>query len=169
MPTATLPPVVAGAFCRRAAAGNPKGMAMNRFEMLLGYFLTLLVLAASTSGGCPAAADASSDAEDAIDDSASEIVVNSAPIASAGADQSVGAGALVVLSASGTTDADGDRLQFLWGQIGGRPTVTLQDGFSAAPRFFAPAVSSTTVLTFRLTVGDGQAISVDDVLVTITP
>lgn len=143
---------------------------MNRFERLLGCSLVSTSLIALTVAGCPApGSDGSSDNSNANDNSDSEVEVNSAPVASAGDDQTATSGNLVVLNAGATADANGDRLQYLWGQIGGQPTVVLQDGFSSAPRFFVPTVTATTVLTFRLTVGDGQAISFDDVLVTINP
>lgn len=97
------------------------------------------------------------------------VEVNRAPVASAGEDQTVASGEQVFLNGSGSSDADGDQMQFIWGQTGGTPGVTLQSGFSSAPRFFAPTVTATTTLTFRLTIGDGQAISTDDVAITITP
>ena len=143
---------------------------MNRFEKSVGYFLITTALLGMTVGGCPGiGGDGTSVDENTNENSQSERVVNSAPIASAGEDQTVKAGALAVLDGSDTRDVDADRLQFLWAQIGGSPTVVLEDGFSSVPRFFAPEVTTPTVLMFRLTVGDGQAISFDDVLITITP
>ena len=157
-------------FIRPMAAGDPKGTTMNRFEMSRGHFLITMAVLGLSVGGCPATgSDGTPDDGNANDNSQPVEEVNVPPVASAGDDQTVNTGALVVLNAGGTTDANGDRLQFLWGQIGGAPTVTLQDGFSSAPRFFAPAVVSNTTLTFRLTVGDGQAVSIDDVVITITP
>lgn len=97
------------------------------------------------------------------------VAVNRAPVASAGEDQTVLSGQQVLLVGSGSSDSDGDQMQFIWGQIDGTPSVTLQNGFSSAPRFFAPTVTETTTITFRLTVGDGQAISTDDVMITVTP
>ncbi|MBI5863535.1 MAG: hypothetical protein HZB38_03295 [Planctomycetes bacterium] len=102
-------------------------------------------------------------------DGATNVAVNHAPVAAAGADVGVLSGELVVLDGASTADEDADRLLFIWGQVSGSPKVTLVDGFSSAPRFFAPTVTSTTVLTFRLTVGDGQAISSDEVSVTVWP
>lgn len=94
---------------------------------------------------------------------------NRPPVASAGDDQTAFAGDLVVLNGTGSNDPDVDRLQFTWGQVGGTPIVTLVDGFSSQPRFFAPSITATTALTFRLTVGDGQALSEDEVIITLNP
>lgn len=95
---------------------------------------------------------------------------NSAPLADAGADQTAKAGELVVLDGTDSTDADGDRLAFIWRQVGGQPEVVLADGFSSRPRFFAPTdIVEKTVLTFRLTVVDGLAVDFDEVTVTIEP
>lgn len=143
---------------------------MRRIANLLGFSVSVLTIIAPTIGGCtPAAVDAIVNPGDVADDSQDVVEVNVPPVAAAGSDQTVAAGALVVLSASGTVDQNGDRLQFIWGQTAGTPAIVLQDGFSSAPRFFAPAVTAPTTLTFRLTVGDGQAISTDDVTITITP
>lgn len=114
-------------------------------------------------GGCPQTSGTTA-GEDASQ-TASE---NHVPIASAGADQSARGDEQVVLDASGTTDADGDRLAYIWRQVGGSPTVDLQDAFSSHPRFFAPA-ETTTTLRFRLTVADGFSTSTDEVDVAITP
>jgi hypothetical protein len=143
---------------------------MRRIASPLSFSVSAVVIIAPPIGGCtPAAVDAIINSGDSNDETESVVEVNTVPVAAAGSDQTVVSGALVVLNASDTVDPDGDRLQFIWGQTAGTPSVVLQDGFSSAPRFFAPTVSAPTTLTFRLTVGDGQAISTDDVKVTITP
>src|SRR5262245_16749661 len=142
---------------------------MFRLEYVVAQ-LGGMLLSAGLLGGCPGAANGDGAGNGEVpDEPQSEAEINADPIASAGDDQTVTSGSLVVLNGVATTDANGDRLQFFWGQIGGAPSVTLEDGFSSAPRFFAPDVPATAVLTFRLTVGDGRAISTDDVAITITP
>ncbi|WP_209348395.1 autotransporter domain-containing protein [Pontixanthobacter sp. CEM42] len=90
--------------------------------------------------------------------------------ADAGADQTVNAGSLVALDASGSTDGDGDPLTYAWSQTGG-PTVTLSDPNSATPTFTAPSATTTSqTLTFSVTVSDGIGRpDVDDVVITVEP
>ena len=91
--------------------------------------------------------------------------VNQPPVAEAGAAQSVSTGAVVTLDGSGSSDPDGDALTFGWVQTAG-PAVTLSSASVAKPSFTAPGAASS--LTFRLTVGDGQATATDTVTVTVT-
>ncbi|MFY0696365.1 MAG: hypothetical protein JXR11_00775 [Balneola sp.] len=84
------------------------------------------------------------------------IDTNTAPVADAGADQSVtatGATTTVTLDGSGSSDADGDALTYSWsnGATGATPTVALSKG--------------THVLT--LTVSDGEESDTDDVTITV--
>jgi lysophospholipase L1-like esterase len=89
--------------------------------------------------------------------------VNDAPIANAGFDQLVNAGAPVPLTGSGT-DVDGTITGYQWVQTAG-PTVTLSNPNNASTTFTAPpATPSWTVLTFQLTVTDsGGATGTDTV------
>jgi hypothetical protein len=90
---------------------------------------------------------------------AREITVqsNEAPVASTGASQSVLEGATVVLDGSGSSDADGDPLTYLWTQLDGQQ-VTLNFADPARPTFVAPDVSRDgDTLVFRLVVNDGAA------------
>jgi len=95
--------------------------------------------------------------------------VNTPPVASAGDSQSVKPGDEVVLSATGSSDPDGDLLTYDWRQVDGSPSVGLINGLSIAPRFFAPNVTSTTTLTFRLTVQDGKSAADSEVTITVMP
>jgi subtilisin-like proprotein convertase family protein len=92
---------------------------------------------------------------------------NQPPVADAGPNQTVNEGATVTLNGSNSSDPDNDPLSFQWAQISG-PTVTLQNSASAIASFTAPQVSSTQVMTMRLTVNDGNGgIDTDDVTITV--
>ena len=79
--------------------------------------------------------------------------VNHAPIADAGAPQTVHSGRLVTLSGNSSYDPDNDPIAYQWTQVSG-PAVTLSNAASASPSFTAPPTSGTTTLKFRLTVSD---------------
>ncbi|RLT41666.1 MAG: PKD domain-containing protein [Chloroflexi bacterium] len=92
---------------------------------------------------------------------------NAAPIAAAGADQSVAVNDVVTLDASGSTDLDGHTpLTFGWVQTSG-PAVVLSDATAISPTFTAPA--SPVALFFSLTVTDsaGLAGAPDSVVVNV--
>ncbi|MFC7076475.1 S8 family serine peptidase [Haloarcula halophila] len=94
---------------------------------------------------------------------------NAAPTADAGSDTSVTAGATVTLDATGSTDPDGDALEYSWDQIDS-PSVSLRDANTATPEFTAPTVDSRTTLTFELRVDDGNGGSATDTVdVTVSP
>jgi len=93
---------------------------------------------------------------------------NQNPVANAGTDQTVDPGDTVTLSGAGSTDPDGDTLTFAWTQTAG-PAVTLVGASSASPNFVAPDVTTDTVLSFQLTVMDGNGGSAtDSVSVSVT-
>ena len=91
------------------------------------------------------------------------------PVADAGANQSVSAGADVTLDGTGSSDADGTIETYQWEQTVGT-SVTLSGATSDTATFTAPATSSVLTLTFRLTVTDNDGFSsTDETSVTVNP
>jgi uncharacterized membrane protein len=99
----------------------------------------------------------------------SVITVNAPPSADAGPDQEVLGGTEVKLNASGTSDSNGDVLNYTWEQISG-PSVALSSNSAEAPVFTAPEVETPTSLSFGLTARDGSgATDTDTVNITVQP
>jgi predicted extracellular nuclease len=80
-------------------------------------------------------------------------VVNQAPVADAGAGQSVNEGATVTLNGAASHDVDGSIASYSWVQTSGT-AVTLSNANTASPTFTAPHLGGT--LTFALTVTDNE-------------
>ncbi len=78
---------------------------------------------------------------------------NLPPVANAGSEQTVRVGNLVSLSGSGSTDANGDVLTYLWTWTSNPGNVTLTGAGTVAPSF-TPSLAGIYVLT--LTVNDGK-------------
>jgi len=98
------------------------------------------------------------------------VVINAAPTANAGTDQTVTSGVIgsIALNAGGSTDSDGSIVSYNWVQTTG-DSVVLTGSDTGAPSFPIPAVSTNTSLTFTLTVtDDGGATATDDVVVLVT-
>ena len=89
---------------------------------------------------------------------------NQAPVADAGPDQAVDAGATVTLDGTGSSDADGDTLSYSWTLSGPTgSTATLDDSSSATPQFIADIAGSYVA---ALVVNDGAVDSTaDEVLI----
>lgn len=90
------------------------------------------------------------------------------PHADAGPDQRVRVGAEAILDGSGSTDPQGQPLQYAWRQLAGIP-VTLNGTGTAQARFEAPTVSREVPLTFELQVSNGAFTDVDTTEVVIVP
>ena len=93
---------------------------------------------------------------------------NLQPTVSAGANMSVNAGDIVILTGS-ASDPDGSISQFSWIQLDG-PPVLLSDQEAQAPTFTAPDVTEPSDLNFRLRVFDdmGKPNS-DEVTISVQP
>ncbi|MBI4866406.1 MAG: hypothetical protein HY816_05600 [Candidatus Wallbacteria bacterium] len=89
-------------------------------------------------------------------------VVNTAPVARAGADRSARPGTLM-LDGSLSGDAEGDRLTYAWTRVSG-PTATIDRANASIASFDA---SSEGVYVMRLTVSDGTLSAADDVSITV--
>ena len=96
-----------------------------------------------------------------------DALVEQPPVANAGPDQFVVAGATVTLDGSRSSDPEGYPLTYAWHQTYG-PRVTLNNAATAGPSFTAPTgLEEDTELIFSLTVSDGINQSLTDA-VTIT-
>tara|TARA_Y100000310_G_scaffold92100_1_gene89663 strand:+ start:22587 stop:25574 length:2988 start_codon:yes stop_codon:yes gene_type:complete len=93
--------------------------------------------------------------------------VNQPPVANAGPDQSVAAGATCILEGSNSSDGDGSIVSYSWRKVSG-PTIALANANQAVASFIAPSESTIQTLVFELTVTDDDgATSTDTVTVTV--
>lgn len=103
--------------------------------------------------------------------------VNEAPVADAGADQTVDEGSPVTLDGSASSDSDDGIASYLWEVVGTTglsegQTVALSDASDVSPTFTAPRVDiGDGVITLRLTVTDtdkgGERSHSDEVIVMV--
>lgn len=101
---------------------------------------------------------------DSVPDTVGVTVIqpNRAPMAYAGVDQHVQAGATVQLDGSASYDPDGDALSFTWREDSSNPeTGLVSDVFSNKPTV---AISTVGVYRFSLVVSDRQAESTPDTM-----
>ena len=83
---------------------------------------------------------------------------NHPPVANAGTDQTVNAGASVTLNGS-ATDPDGDAIaSYQWTQTAGS-NVVLSSATAAKPTFTAPSPAATLALTFSLVATDSKGLA----------
>ena len=78
---------------------------------------------------------------------------NYLPIANAGIDQIVYEGVTVTLDGSGSTDANQDKLSYIWTVPSG---ILLSNSTSSKPSFLAPEVKRDSIITITLVVNDGK-------------
>lgn len=129
-------------------------------RVLLAASLALLVLAACEGKGSSVGTDPGTDPG---------VSENKPPVANAGNEQTVTAGASVTLDASGSSDPENDVLSFTWTQTGGDAQAQLQNASSARATFTAPSVTSPTTLVFRVVVFDGHTEVAASTAVTVQP
>jgi len=87
-------------------------------------------------------------------------------LADAGDDQSVDAGSVVTLDASGSLNTEGDIAAYFWEQTSGNNAIDLDDEEAMTTTFLAP--NESDVLIFDLTVYDSQGNeSTDSVTITV--
>ena len=92
---------------------------------------------------------------------------NVAPIANAGADQTVLPGALVTLDGSYSSDLENDELTYYWTSVD--TSIVLSAVNIVNPTFTASVVAVDTDYIFQLIVNDGESESeVDEVIITVS-
>jgi uncharacterized repeat protein (TIGR01451 family) len=92
-------------------------------------------------------------------------VINNAPVADAGAPQTIVVNTLVTLNGGNASDPDGHALTFGWSQVSGTP-ILLSSNNAVSPTFTAPNIAGT--LVFQLVVTDAFGAVSAPAVVTIT-
>ena len=107
------------------------------------------------------------DNDGASDSDEVSITVNQAPLADAGSDQIVNEGDQVTLSATASSDSDGEITSYSWTQLSGS-NVSLDALGESETTFIAPAADGGTPLVFQLEItDDGGASTSDEVSVAV--
>ncbi|MCG3136959.1 MAG: hypothetical protein HJJLKODD_00800 [Phycisphaerae bacterium] len=96
------------------------------------------------------------------------VVPNQPPTATAGADQVVDSGQLVLLDGAASNDPDGDALQYAWAIADGL-FIPLEPVDQSHTEFIAPPVQHESTVRITLTVSDGQYTDHDELIITILP
>lgn len=91
-------------------------------------------------------------------------VLNVAPVANAGLDQSMGVSQTATLDGGGSSDDNGDALTYGWTQTGG-PPLALSSATAISPTFTAPSADAVLTFTLALTDSFGLADPTPDVVV----
>lgn len=91
---------------------------------------------------------------------------NQIPTLTPGPDQTVGPEQLVQLSVA-AADPDGDRLEYIWEQVGGR-LVIMRGATTATPEFVSPKTTIQQVLEFLVSVKDSRGAMTLPALVRVT-
>lgn len=135
--------------------GSTMSMTGSALKLLTGLLFTAALVACGGGGGGGGGGSSSSTAS------------NVAPVANAGADKTVDAGATVELVAGGT-DSDGRITGYQWTQLTGtKVSLTAIDLDAAHFSFVAPSTGAedSTTLEFRLQVTDNDGATATDTVV----
>jgi hypothetical protein len=143
--------------CDYAPAGN----LMNQVPYVAGSGGNASCDAAGAATPPPAAVTSTSASTPPASSPTSGTAPNRAPIAQAGPDQNVSAGATVRLDGSRSTDPEGAALTFVWTQVAGT-AMKLTSATAARPSFVVPQRMPTETLRFSLVVRDGRLASAAD-------
>lgn len=87
--------------------------------------------------------------------------VNQSPAADAGVDQTVQEGDRVTLNGTGSSDPEGQSLNYVWTQVSGTSSI-LSGDTTVQSQFTAPDVQTNETLVFQLVVDDGTNNSSSD-------
>ncbi|MEW8525964.1 MAG: Ig-like domain-containing protein, partial [Candidatus Thiodiazotropha endolucinida] len=93
---------------------------------------------------------------------------NQRPTARVTASQQVTSGETVTLDGSGSSDPDGDTLNFIWSQTQGS-SIGLVNVANPTLSFIAPSVEQATSYSFQLQVSDGELSDSAAISITVTP
>lgn len=105
---------------------------------------------------------------DALDVDVSAVQnTNQPPVANAGPDQSISAGATCILEGSASSDSDGSIASYSWRKVSG-PTIALANANQAVASFIAPSEATIQTLVFELTVTDDEGVTSAPDTVTVT-